>query len=138
VFAGKALGEAGVGIVHSLAHVLGGKFRIPHGVANALLLPYVMEFNRIGCRQKYGYVASLLGDHVGGLSLDQASRMGVEAVRTLSRDVDIPQRLRDLDVPKEELEDVARVCLDTQARILANDPRAINLEEAIEILHRAY
>lgn len=138
VFAGKALGEAGVGIVHSLAHVLGGKFQIPHGVANALLLPYVMEFNRIGCRQKYGYVASLLGDHVGGLSLDQASRRGVEAVRTLSRDVDIPQRLRDLDVPKEELEDVAQVCMETQARILANDPRTVSLEEAIEILHQAY
>ena len=138
VFAGKALGEAGVGIVHSLAHVLGGKFQIPHGVANALLLPYVMEFNRIGCRQKYAYIASLLGDHVAGLPLDQASRRGVEAVRTLSRDVDIPQRLRDLDVPKEELEDVARVCLDTQARILANDPRTMSFEEAIEILHRAY
>jgi alcohol dehydrogenase class IV len=83
-------------------------------------------------------VASLLGDHVVGLSLDQTSRRGVEAVRTLSRDVDIPQRLRDLDVPKGELEDVARVCLDTQARILANDPRTIDLEEAIGILHRAY
>ncbi len=138
VFAGKALGEAGVGIVHSLAHVLGGKFQIPHGVANALLLPYVMEFNRIGCREKYAYVASLLGENVQGLSLDEASRKGVEAVRTLSKDVSIPQRLRDLDVPKEALENVAQVCLETQARILANDPRTVRLEEAIEILHQAY
>lgn len=138
VFAGKALGEAGVGIVHSLAHVLGGQFQIPHGVANALLLPYVMEFNRIGCREKYAYVASLLGENVQDLSLDQASRRGVEAVRTLSKDVNIPQRLRELDVPKDALGNVAKVCLETQARILANDPRTISLEEAIQILHTAY
>ncbi|MFP3895726.1 MAG: iron-containing alcohol dehydrogenase [Anaerolineales bacterium] len=138
VFAGEALGEAGVGIVHSLAHVLGGQFQIPHGVANALLLPYVMEFNRIGCREKYAYVASLLGENVQGLSLDEASRRGVEAVRGLSQDVNIPQRLRDLDVPQEALEKVAKVCLETQDRILTNDPRTINLEEAIELLHKAY
>jgi len=136
--AGIALAVAGVGAVHALAHVLGGTHRIGHGVANALFLPYVMEFNRIGCREKYAKVAALLGERVEGLSLDDASLKAIESVRRLNRDLRIPQLLRDLQIPQDSLDLIAERCMETQGRILANNPRVLSLEEARQILRRAY
>ncbi len=138
LLAGMALGEAGVGAVHALAHVLGGRHGVGHGVANALFLPYVMAFNRIGCREKYAKVASLLGERVEGLSLDQASLAAVEAVRTLSGDLGIPQRLSDLGIPEDSLDLMAETSMQTQGRILANNPRVVSLSDAKRILREAY
>ncbi|GAH90617.1 unnamed protein product [marine sediment metagenome] len=138
LLAGMALGEAGVGAVHALAHVLGGRHGVGHGVANALFLPYVMAFNRIGCREKYAKVASLLGERVEGLSLDRASLAAVEAVRTLSDDLGIPQRLSDLGIPEDSLDLMAETSMQTQGRILANNPRVVSLSDAKRILREAY
>ena len=138
LLAGMALGEAGVGAVHALAHVLGGRHGVGHGVANALFLPYVMAFNRIGCREKYAKVASLLGERVEGLSLDRASLAAVEAVRTLSGDLGIPQRLSDLGIPEDSLDLMAETSMQTQGRILANNPRVVSLSDAKRILREAY
>ncbi|HHX63749.1 MAG TPA: iron-containing alcohol dehydrogenase, partial [Chloroflexi bacterium] len=90
LFAGLALNEVNVGAVHGLSQTLGGRFHVGHGLANALFLPYVMAFNRIACREQYARVAMLLGEKIEGLSLDEASRRGVEAVRRLSLDLGVP------------------------------------------------
>jgi len=137
LIAGIALAVAGVGAVHALAQALGGVEPVPHGVANALFLPDVMEFNRIGCREKYAKVAALLGERVEGLSLDEASLRAVEAVRKLNRDLGIPGRLRDVNVPEDSLDLVAQRCLETQ-RCLAGNPRTMSLEEAKQIVREAY
>ena len=136
--AGLALSIANVGAVHALAQTLGGLHHVRHGVANALFLPYVMEFTRLGCRAKYATVAALLGEPIDGLSLDEASTLAVEAVRRLCHDLGIPQHLRDLGVPQDSLDTIAERCLATQGRILKNNPRILTLEDAKEILRRAY
>ncbi len=112
--AGIALAVANVGAVHALAQTLGGIYHIAHGVSNALFLPYVMEYNRVGCREKYARVAALLGERTEDLSLDDASQKAVDAVRRLTRDLDIPQGLQELDVPEEAIELGAGRCLETQ------------------------
>ncbi|MBC7317033.1 MAG: iron-containing alcohol dehydrogenase, partial [Chloroflexi bacterium] len=101
-------------------------------------LPYVMAFNRIACREKYARVAALLGEPIEGLSLDEASEMGVEAVRRLTQDLGIPQRLREIGVPHELLDTVAKGCIETQQRVLLNNARSVTLEQARAILEEAW
>jgi alcohol dehydrogenase len=137
-FAGLALAEVNVGAVHALAQALGGVYTVGHGLANAMLLPFVMAYNRIACRPKYARLATLLGEPAEGLSLDQASSLAVGAVRRLTQEVGIPQRLRDTGVPCELLDAVARSCLETQQRLLANNPRTVTLEDARRLLQEAW
>ena len=136
--AGLSLAIANVGVVHALAQTVGGMHRARHGVANALFLPHVMAFNRIGCRAKYARVAQLMGEPVEGLSLDDASEKAVACVRRLSQSLGIPQRLSELDIPEDGLDQVARRCLETWGRIATNNPRVLSLEDARRILREAY
>jgi len=136
--AGIALAIANVGAVHSLAQTLGGEYRVAHGVANALFLPYVMEFNRLSCRRKYARVAELLGEQVAELSLDEASVRAIEAVRRLTGALGIPQRIRDLGISEESVEILAKRCMETQARLLVLNPRTVGSEDLQAILGRAY
>ncbi len=135
---GVAIAVAGVGAVHALAHTLGGMHRVPHGVANALLLPYVMAFNRIGCRDRFARIASLLGEHVEGLSLEVASQRAVESVEKLNQDIYIPRHLRDLKIPEDSVDLIAERSIETGQRLLATNPRVISVEEAKEVLGIAY
>lgn len=135
---GINLAIASVNVVHALAHTLGGTYRIAHGVANSLFLPYVMEFNRISCREKFAKVASLLGEDISGLSPDEASSRAVGAVRKLIRDLDIPQHLSELDIPKEAIDVIPKRCMETQARLIALNPTEAGLEELKQIVEEAY
>ena len=136
--AGVAFAAAGVAAVHALAHTLGGMHRIPHGLANSLLLPYVMEFNRTDCRKQLARIASFLGEQVDDLSPDVASRRAVEAVQRLSHDVGIPGHLRDLNIPKDSIDLMAERAIESEARLLVNNPRVFTVEDAKEVLRRAY
>lgn len=137
--AGIALAISNVGGVHSLAQAMGGMYRVPHGVANALFLPYVMEFNRIACQAKYARVAELLGERTEGLSVGEASQKAVAAVRMLTQDLGLPQHIRDVgDIPEDALDLIAQRCIETQVRILTNNPRTISLAEAKQILKMAF
>ena len=138
LLAGMALAVANTGACHALAQSVGGMVSVPHGVANALFLPYVMEFNRIGCREKYARVAALLGEPVAGLSLEEASGRAVAAVRRLTQELGLPQRLREVNVREELLQTLAHRCLETQVRLVANNPRTLSVGEAEEILRKAY
>ncbi len=135
---GVAIAVAGVGAVHALAHTLGGMHRVPHGVANALLLPYVMAFNRVGCRDRFARIASLLGEHVEGLSLDVASQRAVESVEKLNQDICIPRHLRDLKIPEDSVDLIAERSIETGQRLLATNPRGLSVDEAKEVLGMAY
>ena len=136
--AGVAFAAAGVAAVHALAHTVGGMHQVPHGLANALLLPYVMEFNRMGCREQFARIASFLGEPVNGLSLDVASERAVESVWRLSQDLGIPGRLRDFDIPEDSIDLTAERAIEAEARLLGNNPRVFGREEAKQILRRAY
>jgi alcohol dehydrogenase len=135
---GVAIAVEGVGAVHALAHTLGGMHKVPHGVANALLLPYVMAFNRVGCLDRFARIASLLGEPVKGLSLDVASQGAVESVEKLNQDICIPRRLRDLKIPEDSVDLIAKRSIETGQRLLATNPRGLSVEEAKEVLGTAY
>lgn len=101
--AGMAFSNVGLGLVHGMAHPLGAIFDIAHGVANALLLPLVMEYNAPAALDKYGDVARAMGVRTDGMSREEAAQAAVEAVRGMARRVGIPEHLRELGVGESDL-----------------------------------
>lgn len=102
--AGMGYSNVGLGAVHGMGHPLGGFYDIPHGVANALLLPYVLAFNAPACGEKYRNIARAMGvKGIDEMSLDDAKRAAVDAVRQLSVDVGVPEKLNQLGVREEDL-----------------------------------
>jgi alcohol dehydrogenase class IV len=132
--AGAAFSNAGVGLVHAMSHPLGGRFDVPHGVANAILLPYVMRFNLIARLERFGQVAQALGEKVEGLSAGEAGKRAVEAVLQLSTDIGIPGHLREARVKAEGLPQVAADAMNMK-RAIGWNPRVVKQEE-IEKLYR--
>jgi alcohol dehydrogenase class IV len=132
--AGVAFSNAGVGLVHAMAHPLGGRFDVPHGVANAILLPSVMRFNRIARLEKFGQVAQALGEKVGGLTAVNAGEKAVEAISKLSADVGIPARLSEVKVKEEGLAQLAADAMNMK-RAMGSNPRVVKQEE-VEKLYR--
>lgn len=96
--AGVAFTNARLGNVHALATPVSGYFNVPHGVANAILLTPVIEFNRIACQEKYAQIAVALGENIKGDTLWEASTKAVNAVRQLCKDVGIPTKLTEVGV----------------------------------------
>jgi alcohol dehydrogenase class IV len=137
MLAGMAFGNSGAGAVHALAYPLGARFHVSHGVANGLLLSYVMEYNIEADPAKYATVARMLGVNTQGLSPLEAARKGSEAARALAAEIGLPTRLRDLDVPEAALEGMAVATMDV-TRLLANNPRQLTLEEVRAIWKNAW
>jgi alcohol dehydrogenase class IV len=132
--AGVAFSNAGVGLVHAMAHPLGGRFDVPHGVANAILLPPVMRFNLIARLEKFGQVVQALGEKAEGLSAVEAGKKAVEAVKQLSEDIGIPAHLSDVSVRGEGVPQLAADAMNMK-RALACNPRMVTQDE-IEKLYR--
>lgn len=137
LFAGISLANAGVGAVHALAYPLGGQFGVPHGVANSLLLPYVMEFNLPSDLGKFARVAEALGENVSSLPPHAAAARAVEAVISLSRLVGIPRRLRDVGIPEAAQPGLAEAAMKI-TRLLENNPRPVTLTDATALYQVAY
>ncbi|MDE6550294.1 MAG: lactaldehyde reductase [Clostridia bacterium] len=134
--AGMAFSNVGLGCVHSMAHPLGARFDIAHGVANALLLPIVMEFNMPAAMEKYCEIAKAMGVDISGMSVEQGAKAAVEAVKTLSLDLNIPQRLRDINIPKDALEQLAK---DAFADVCTGgNPRDITEQDILALYNVAY
>ena len=134
---GIALSNAGTGGVHALAYPLGGRFGIPHGLANALMLRYVIKFNIPGNPVKFARIAREMGEDVEGLSAEEAAKKAQEAVSKISDDVGIPKRLRDVGIPKEALAKLAESASKV-SRLLANNPRQMRVEDIREIYEEAF
>lgn len=134
---GKALAMAGVGLVHAMAYPLGGMFNTPHGLANAILLPYVVEYNLIGNLEKYATVAEIMGYDTEGLNDREAAEMAVEAIYQLNSDVGIPGSLSDLDIPKADIPKMAKIAL-TVTRPVENNPRQPSLSDVMAIYEAAF
>jgi len=96
--AGLAFSNGQLGIVHAVAMVLGSRFNIPHGVANALMLPYVMEFNEMAATSRFAQIARALGEHIEQLSERDAAHRATTAVHRLMEDLSLPRRLGDVGV----------------------------------------
>jgi len=135
--AGIAFGNAGVAAVHALAYPLGARFHTSHGVANGLLLSYVMECNLLANVSKYAVVAQMLGVKTERLSLREEAERGVKAVKALVEGIGIPLHLRDLGVPEEVLEGMAVATMDV-TRLLANNPKKLTLDDVRGIWRNAW
>lgn len=125
-----------LGNVHAMSHPLGAHFDVPHGVANAVLLPYVMEFNLVACYETYPAIAAALGERVEGLPRHAAAEAAIEAVRRLSRDVEIPTRLRDVGVLREGIPAMTEDAMKS-GNVLVN-PRRTTAADIAALFERAY
>ncbi|MDO4689889.1 MAG: lactaldehyde reductase [Fusobacterium sp.] len=134
--AGMGFSNVGLGIVHSMAHPLGAIYDIPHGVANALLLPIIMEFNMSACIEKYVDIAKAMGVNVEGLSKEAAAKAAVDAVRQLAIDVGIPQTLREINIPREG---IAKLSIDALNDVCTGgNPKDVTLKDIENLYQIAY
>lgn len=135
--AGIAFANAGVTAVHAFAYPIGAEYHIPHGVANALMLPHVMRFNILGNLAKFADIALAFGERVENLSRLESAEVVVKAVERLANDINVPRKLRDFDIPETAIPHLAEGVLKV-TRLLANNPRRITPEDAIHIYESAY
>ena len=132
--AGMGFSNVGLGIVHSMAHPLGAHYDTPHGVANALLLPYVMEYNAESpAAPKYIHIAKAMGVNTDGMTGSEGIGAAVDAVRKLSLSIGIPQKLHEINVKEEDLHQLAVDAFNDVCT--GGNPRPTSVEE-IEALYR--
>ena len=129
--AGMGFSNVGLGIVHSMAHPLGALYDTPHGVANAIILPTVMEYNAPETGEKYRDIAKAMGvEGVDSMSIEDARKAAVDAVKQLSEDVGIPKDLKEIVKP-EDVDFLAQSAYDDACR--PGNPRETSVEEIKEL-----
>ena len=129
--AGMGFSNVGLGIVHSMAHPLGALYDTPHGVANAIILPTVMEYNAEATGEKYREIARAMGvKGVDDMSQDEYRKAAIDAVKQLSIDVGIPQDLKDI-VKKEDLPFLAQSAYDDACR--PGNPKETSVEDITKL-----
>ena len=135
--AGLGLAMSGVGAVHALAYPLGALFDVPHGIANALLLPYVLDYNYPGDIDKFSQIALIMDQETDGLTSRDAASLTAEAVYDLAEDIGIPLTLRELNIPEDSIPEMAEAAMKVERPIL-NNPRPMSVESARNIYERAF
>lgn len=134
--AGMGFSNVGLGVVHGMAHPLGAFYDTPHGIANAVLLPYVMEYNAEYTGEKFKYIAEAMGVDTTGMSQSEYRAAAVNAVKQLSKDVGIPEKLHEIGVKEEDLQALsesafADVCT-------GGNPRPCTVESILGIYKTAF
>lgn len=135
--AGMGFSNVGLGIVHSMAHPLGAHYDTPHGVANALLLPYVMEYNAASpAASKYIHIARAMGVDTTGMSEAEGVQAAVQAVKDLSLSIGIPQHLHEINVREEDLHQLAIDAFNDVCT--GGNPRPTSVEDIEALYRKAY
>lgn len=134
---GMAFSNVGLGVVHGMAHPLGAFYNTPHGVANAVLLPFVMEFNADFTGEKYRNIARAMGvKNTDALSLKDARKAAIDAVKQLAVDVDIPVNLKALDVQEKDLDALSDAAMADVCT--GGNPRPCTKEQVLDVYQKAY
>ena len=129
--AGMGFSNVGLGIVHSMAHPLGALYDTPHGIANAIILPTVMEYNAEATGDKYKYIAQAMGvKGTENMSVEEYRKAAIDAVKQLSKDVGIPADLKDI-VKKEDIPFLAQSAFDDACR--PGNPKATSVEDITKL-----
>lgn len=129
--AGMGFSNVGLGIVHSMAHPLGALYDTPHGVANAIILPTVMEYNAEATGEKYKYIAQAMGvKGTENMSQEEYRKAAVDAVRQLSEDVGIPKDLKEI-VKAEDIPFLAQSAYDDACR--PGNPKETSVEDITKL-----
>ena len=125
--AGMGFSNVGLGIVHSMAHPLGALYDTPHGVANAIILPTVMEYNAEVTGDKYKYIAKAMGvENVENMSVEEYRKAAIDAVKKLSSDIGIPSNLKDI-VKFEDIDFLSKSAYDDACR--PGNPKETSVED---------
>lgn len=134
---GMAFSNVGLGVVHGMAHPLSAFYDTPHGVANAVLLPYVMEFNQEYTGEKFREIARMMGvAGVDDMSQAEYRKAAIDAVRQLSKDVNIPQTLKEIGVKEEDLPALADAAMADVCT--GGNPRPCTKELVLEVYKTAF
>jgi len=136
MLAGLAFANGFLGAVHAIAMAMGGQFNVAHGIANALMLPYVMEFNEMAATEKFARIAAALGEPIEGLSERDAARRAALAVHQLVTDVGLPHVLADVKISEDRIPALAEESFGNQ-RLLKNNPRSATVQDLARILESA-
>lgn len=137
MLAGQAFANSPVAAVHALAYPLGGHYHLPHGLTNALVLPYVLRFNAPAAAAGYGELAPILFPDLAGQPLAAAADAFADRMAALSLELGLQPRLRDVKVPEADLEMLAADAL-KQTRLLVNNPRLVTEADALAIYREAW
>lgn len=133
--AGLAFSNAILGAAHAISHAIGGKLPISHGEINAVLLPYVMDFNFIAAPGRFSDIANIMGFDIRGMSEREAGNTSIQFVRDLAADIGAPQRLRDVGITEDMIDWAGKLALNDACMI--TNPRDINLEQVKTLLKNA-
>lgn len=136
LYGGLCLGPVNTGAVHALAYPLGGTFKVPHGISNALLLPSVLEFNLPAAPDRYAQIALAMGCDSGSSDLETA-RHGIAHIRDLAQRCGCLPSLSQWDIPQDAIEPMAKSAM-TVTRLLKNNPRTLTLDDAISIYQSVF
>lgn len=136
LYAGLALANAPMNAVHALAYPLQGWHHLPHGLANALLLPHVVAYNASANMERFAHVAEALGQPTAHLSLRQAAAAAAEACRTLNEDIGLPCGLREVGLSEKEIPRLVEGALQID-RLLRHNPRPLRAEDIAAIYEHA-
>ena len=134
--AGMGFSNVGLGIVHSMAHSLGAYFDTPHGIANAILLPHVLKFNGTVCPNLFRNMGKAFGLDMDNLTDEEAINKVVEAVKDLSRKLNIPQTLKEVGVPDNMFEELAKQAINDPCT--PGNPRNVKVEDIVNLYKEAY
>lgn len=134
MYGGLCLGPVNTSAVHALSYGLGGKFHIPHGLSNAILMPEVLRFNLSANPKRHADVARALGITLEG-SDEEIALAGIEKIEAISKACNIPQRLTEIGVTEDVLPELADIAMKV-TRLLKNNPREVTREDAIGIYKR--
>lgn len=133
--AGMAFNNASLGYVHAIAHQFGGFYNYPHGVCNAILLPYVCKYNLIAKEERFADIAVALGVNVEGLSTREAAEKGIAKIEQMAKDLNIPSGFAELGAKEEDIETLAANAM--KDACAATNPRKAKLQDIIDIIKAA-
>jgi alcohol dehydrogenase len=118
-----------------MAHQLGGFYDLPHGVCNAILLPYVEMYNKQVTPERFADIAKAMGEKIEGLSPEEAAEKAIDAIKNLASRIGIPSGLKELGAREEDFELLAENAMQDVCRL--TNPREFSKEDIIEIYRRA-
>lgn len=133
--AGLAFSNAILGAVHAMSHAIGGRFPFAHGDVNAILLPYVMEFNFIATPKRFKDIAELMGIDVCGMDPSEAGRKAIEQIRLLSLEIGAPKRLSEMGLKEEAIQEMSKIALEDACMI--TNPRDVVLQDIEHLFRQA-
>lgn len=137
MLAEQAFANSPVAAVHALAYPLGGHYHVPHRLSNALVLPHILRFNAEACSDSYAELAIAAFPHLADCPLNNPTAAFIDELASLSREVGLPQRLRDVGVDRSRLTMLADDAM-KQTRLLVNNAKPLTLADVVGLYEAAW